>query len=87
MQKKKMSNLTVWRLPESLGWPKKMQKRRMVRFLTKKDLKSKNVRGDKVYILAKDVITERKFEIKAKKVFCLKRHILCCTLIQAVEIN
>ena len=33
---------------------------------TDKDLKSKNVRGKKVYILAKDIDTKRKFEIKAK---------------------
>ena len=34
-------------------------------FHTEKDLKSKNASGKKVYILAKDVNTERKFEIKA----------------------
>ena len=33
-------------------------------FHAEKDLKSKNDRGNKVYILAKDVSTERKFEIK-----------------------
>ena len=37
-------------------------------FHTEKDLKSKNARGKKVYILAKGVNTEKKFEIKAKKV-------------------
>ena len=36
-------------------------------FHTEKDLKSKNIRGKKVYFLAKDVHTERKSEIKAKK--------------------
>ena len=35
---------------------------------TDKDLKSKNVRGKKVYILAKDIDSKRKFEIKAKKI-------------------
>ena len=34
---------------------------------TDKDLKSKNVRWKKVYILAKDIDSKRKFEIKAKK--------------------
>ena len=39
-------------------------------FHTEKDLKSKNVRWKKVYILAKDVNTERKFKIKQiKKVY------------------
>ena len=35
---------------------------------TDKDLKSKNFRGKKVYILAKDIDSKRKFEIKAKKI-------------------
>ena len=43
------------------SWPKSMA------FHTKKDLKSKNIMGKKVYVLANDVHTERKFEIKAKK--------------------
>ena len=34
---------------------------------TYKDLKSKKFRGKKIYILAKDVDSKRKFEIKAKK--------------------
>ena len=34
---------------------------------TDKDLKSKNVRVKKVYILAKDIDSKRKFEIKDKK--------------------
>ena len=51
-------------------------------FHTEKDLKSKNVRWKKVYILAKDVNTERKFKIKQiKKVYFL------CTLIQAVKVK
>ena len=33
-----------------------------------RDLKSNNFRGKKVYILAKDIDSTRKFEIKAKKV-------------------
>ena len=37
-------------------------------FQTEKDLKSKNVREKKIYILAKEVDIERKFEIKAKKI-------------------
>ena len=32
-----------------------------------KDLESKNVREKKVYMLAKDIDSKRKFEIKAKK--------------------
>ena len=35
-------------------------------FLTEKDLKSKNVKWKKVYVLAKDENTERKYKIKAK---------------------
>ena len=35
---------------------------------TKKDLKSKNNRKKKVYVLAVGVHTERKFEINAKKI-------------------
>ena len=42
---------------------------------TDKDLKSKNVRGKKVYILAKDIDSKRKFEIKAKKNSAWKRPI------------
>ena len=42
---------------------------------TDKDLKSKNVRGKKVYILAKDIDSKRKFEIKAKKMLAWKRPI------------
>ena len=34
---------------------------------TDKDLESKNVMRKKVYILTKDINSERKFEIKAKK--------------------
>ena len=34
---------------------------------TDKDLKSKNVKVKKVCILAKDIDSKRKFEIKAKK--------------------
>ena len=34
---------------------------------TDKDLKSKNYRGKKAYILAKYIDSKRKFEIKAKK--------------------
>ena len=34
---------------------------------TDKDLKSKNVRGKKVYIIAEDIDLKRKFEIKAEK--------------------
>ena len=39
---------------------------------TDKDLKSKNFRGNKVYILAKDIDSKRKFEIKAKKLWLEK---------------
>ena len=35
--------------------------------LHNEDLESKNVRGKKVYILAKDIDSKRKFEIKAKE--------------------
>ena len=40
---------------------------------TNKDLKSKNVMGKKVYILAKDIHSKRKFEIKAKKIWLEKK--------------
>ena len=40
-------------------------------FHAEKDLKSKNTGGKKVYILAKDVNTERKLEIKGSKSNCL----------------
>ena len=33
-----------------------------------KDLKSKNFKGKKVYILAKDIDSKRKLEIKAKTI-------------------
>ena len=39
---------------------------------TDKDLKSKNFRGKKVYILAKEIDSKRKFEIKAKKFRIIK---------------
>ena len=51
---------------------------------TDKDLKSKNVSGKKIYILAKDIDSKRKFEIKAKKKSAWKRPIFWVTLIQAV---
>ena len=35
---------------------------------TDKDLKSKNFRGKKVYIIAKNIDSKRKFEIKAKQI-------------------
>ena len=38
-----------------------------------KDLKSKTFREKKVYILAKDFNSKRKFEIKAKQNFSLKK--------------
>ena len=50
---------------------------------TDKDLKSKNFRGKKVYILAKDIDSKRKFEIKAKK-NRLEKGLFWVTLIQAV---
>ena len=40
---------------------------------TDKDLKSKNFKGKKFYILAKDINSNTKFEIKAKKYFGLKK--------------
>ena len=46
-------------------------------FHTEEDFKSKKCLGEKVYILAKDVNTERKFEIKAKKNSAWKRPIFC----------
>ena len=42
---------------------------------TDKDLKSKNVREKKVYILPKDMDSKRKFEIKAQKNLAWKRPI------------
>ena len=40
---------------------------------TDKDLKSKNLRRKKVYILVKDIDAKRKFVIKARKKFGLKK--------------
>ena len=64
---------TTWRLPEVKKAKKKVQKHpnltNSIAFYTEKDFKSKNVRGKKVYILAKDVNIERKLEIKAKKIW------------------
>ena len=52
---------------------------------TDKDLKSKNFREKKVYILAKDIDSKQKFEIQAKKSSAWwKRPIFWVTLIQAV---
>ena len=42
-------------------------------FRTDKVLKSKNLRDKKVYILAEDIDSKRKFEIRAKKKFGLKK--------------
>ena len=87
-----MSNLTAWELPESIGWPKRKCKKRqnltkLYGFHTEKDIKSKNARKKKVFILAKDVITERKFEIKAENKIGMKKACFCFTRIQAVEVN
>ena len=49
---------------------------------TDKDIKYKNVRGKKVYVLAKDI--DSKFEIKAKKIRLEKGLFFGVTLIQAV---
>ena len=67
-----MSNLTAWELPESIGWPKRKCKKRqnltkLYGFHTEKDIKSKNARKKKVFILAKDVITERKIWNQSQK--------------------
>ena len=40
---------------------------------TGKDLKSKKFKEKKVYILARDINSKRKFEIKAKANFGLKK--------------
>ena len=46
-------------------------------FHTEKDLKSRNVMGKKVFILAKDVNTERNLELKSQKKIGLKKAYLC----------
>ena len=51
---------------------------------TNKDLKSKKFKGKKVYILAKDIDSKRKLEIKAKKFRLEKGLFFGVTLIQAV---
>ena len=53
-------------------------------FQTEKDLKSKNAREKKVYILAKDVYTKRKFQIKPNKFRSEKGLFFWCTQFQAV---
>ena len=63
--------------PECLGWPKKCKNGRMwpnnTILCTDTDLKSKNVRVKKVYVLSKYIDSKRKFEIKAKKKSAWKR--------------
>ena len=52
---------------------------------TDKDIKLKKFQGKKVYILAKYIDSKRKFKIKAKKKFGLKKALFFwVTLIQAV---
>ena len=66
-----MSNLTALGLPECLGCPKKWKETskfdQIVWLLTMKMTSNQKMSGEKSYILAKDLNTERKFEIKAKK--------------------
>ena len=85
---REMSWLTAWRVPESLGWPTKCKNVKIwpnnMTFRTDKDLKTKNFRGKKVCILAKDIDSKRKFEIKAKKFRLEKGLFFWDTLIQAV---
>ena len=70
-----MSCLTAWRLPESLGWPKKYKiGPTNMAYYTEKDLKPKDVRG-------------KRFEIKAKQKSARKRPIFGWTPIQAVEVK
>ena len=51
---------------------------------TDKDLKSKNVRGEKVYLLAKESIQKENFKSKPKKNQLEKGLFFGVTLIQAV---
>ena len=64
-----MSCLTAWRLPESPEWPIKCKNVKIcpnnMTVHIDKDLQSNNFRRKKVYILAKDVDSKRKCEIKA----------------------
>ena len=51
-----------------LGWPKTSEYDQITRLCVLiKTLNQKKVRGKKVYILAKDIDSKRKFEIKAQK--------------------
>ena len=62
---------SAWRLPESQKRPKKCKNvlfwAKSMAFRTEKNLKSKNSRGIKVFILAKDVNTKENFESKPNK--------------------
>ena len=72
-----LTHLTACRLPESPGWPKKKcitsKFDQIVWFSHWKIPEINKCQGKKVYILAKDAITEIKFEIIAKKIFGLKK--------------
>ena len=74
-----ISCLTAWRVPESLGWSKKCKNVKIwpnnMTLSTDKDLKSNKFKGEKVYILAKDIDSRRKLEIKAKNISAWKRPI------------
>ena len=63
-------------MPECLGWPKTSEYDQICNttLRSNKDLKSKNVMRKKVYVLAKDIDSKRKFE-KAKKKSARKRPI------------
>ena len=83
-----MSCLTAWGPPQ-IGLPKKVQKRPLNKqygFYPEKDLKSKNVKGKKVYILAKDVNTERKFKSKPKS-WARKRPDITAPQIRQLKLN
>ena len=83
-----ISCLTAWRVSKSLGLPKKCKNVKIwpnnMTLSTDNDLKSKNFRGKKVYILARNINSKRKFEMKAKQILAWKRPIFWVTIIQAI---
>ena len=64
-----ISCLTAWRVPECQGWPKMAEYDQITRLsVLIKTLNQKMSGEKKVYILAKNIDSKRKFEIKAKKI-------------------
>ena len=66
------------------GWPKTEEYDQIMTLRTDKDLKSKNVRGKTIYILAKDMDSKENLKSKPKKNWLEKGLFFWVTLIQAV---